>query len=197
MRWHEPIDDILGSKLKVRILRLLFLTRGIYTGREIAKLARYSPTHTIAALKELEANGVIHRRHAGNADLYSLNGRSAVSAFVLSPIFGWEQNLFDQLAQLFKDSLGDDLVSIEIFGSVAGGDEDTRSDVDLLIVVKDDSDIERVEEKVAEVSVEAGSIFGNHISPILATMKDLSEKSSRGRGVWKQLSANTVTIYRA
>jgi predicted nucleotidyltransferase len=195
MRWHAPIDDVLGSKLKVRILRLLFLTRGLYTGREIAKLARYSPTHTIAALKGLEMNGVVNRRHAGNADLYSLNDRSTLVSGVLSPIFTWEQGLLDQLAKLYRDSLENDLEAIEIFGSVARGEEDTQSDVDLLIVIRDGADRDNAEEKVARVSVEAASIFGNQFSPILVSKEELGKKRSRKRGVWKELSEDTITIY--
>jgi predicted nucleotidyltransferase len=197
MRWHAPVDDILGSKLKVRILRLLFLTRGLYTGREMAKLAGYSPTHTIAALKELEIIGVVNRRHAGNADLYSLNDRSALASGVLSPIFTWEQSLFDQLAHLYSEALGNDLLAIEIFGSVARGEEGEQSDVDLLIVIRDGADKGKAEERVAQASVEAASIFGNQFSPITVTKKELVNKRSKKQGVWRGLSEGTVTIYRA
>lgn len=197
MKWHAPLDDILSSKLKVRILRLLFLTRGLYTGREVARLAGYSPTHTIAALKELERIGAVNRRHAGNADLYSLNERSALVSGVLSPIFTWEQDIFDQLANLYLKELGDDLLAVEIFGSVARGEEREQSDVDLLIVIRDSADKAEVEEKVAQASVEAASIFGNHFSPITVTKKELDKKKARKQGVWKELSQGTATIYRA
>lgn len=197
MRWHAPLDDFFGSKLKVRILRLLFLTRGLYTGREMAKLAGYSPTHTIAALKELERIGMVNRRHAGNADLYSLNEQSALVPGVLAPVFTWEQNVFDQLAQLYLEALGNDLLSIEIFGSVARGEEDERSDVDLIIVIRDSADKGKAEERAAQASVEATSIFGNQFSPITVTKKELENKRSRKQGVWQELSEGTVTIYRA
>lgn len=197
MRWHASVEDILGSKLKVRILRLLYLTKGLYTGREVAKLVGYSPTHTIAALKELERTGAVNRRHAGNSNLYSLNERSALVPGVLSPIFTWEQNLFDQLAQLYLEVLGNDLLAIEIFGSVARDEEDEQSDVDLLIVIRDAADRDKAEEGVARVSAEAASIFGNQFSPITVTKKELENKKSRKRGVWKELSAGAITIYKA
>jgi len=197
MRWHSPVDDIFSSKLKVRILRLLFLTRGLYTGREVARLAGYSPTHTIAALKELESIGVVNRRHAGNADLYSLNERSALVSGALSPIFTWEQDLFDHLAHHYLEALGNDLLAIEVFGSVARGEESAQSDVDLLIVIRDSADKEKAEERVAQVSVEAASIFGNHFSPITVTKKEMDKKKASKQGVWKELSEGAVTIYRA
>ncbi len=47
------------------------------------------------------------------------------------------KSLAERYAQLAKEHLGENLVSIALFGSVARGEATTNSDIDLLIVCKD------------------------------------------------------------
>jgi predicted transcriptional regulator len=58
MRFHETLEDILGSKIKIRILRLFYRTKGSYTGREIAKLIECSQEATRKALIDLVNHGL-------------------------------------------------------------------------------------------------------------------------------------------
>lgn len=192
---HETIEDILGNKAKIRVLRLLFRTRGMFSGREIARLIGYSPTHTISNLRELEADGLIVRQRAGNADLYQLNDRNSAVQGVLEPIFEWESNLFRELAKMFVERLGDKLISIRLFGSVARGEEDSDSDVDLLLTVDDGLDMDKLEEEVIDVSLDAGQRFGCPVSSIQVTKSEFQKKIKTKRGFWKDIPKESKVIY--
>jgi len=195
MRLHDPLDDILGSKTKVRILRLLFRTDGLFSGREVSRLIGFSPTHTISNLRELEALGLVLKQHAGNTDLYQLDNRNAAVDGVLAPIFIWENNLLDELAQTFVDRLGRDLVALRLFGSVARGDEVLDSDVDLLVVLTDGSDPNKMEDLIAEVDMDAGRRLGSPVSTIHVTESEYARKVKGRRGFWKDIPRESKVIY--
>jgi len=195
MRLHDPLDDILGSKTKVRILRLLFRTRGLFSGREVSRLIGFSPTHTISNLRELEALGLVLEQHAGNTDLYQLDSQNSAVDGVLAPVFSWESNLFDELAQMFVDKLGRELVSLRLFGSVARGDEEPNSDVDVLIILTDGSDPDKMEDLIAEVDLDAGRRLGSPVSTIQVTETEYGRKVKGKRGFWKDIPRESKVIY--
>ena len=195
MRLHDPLDDIFGSKTKVRILRLLFRTRGLFSGREVSRLIGFSPTHTISNLRELEALGLVLEQHAGNTDLYQLDSQNSAVDGVLAPVFSWESNLFDELAQMFVDKLGRELVSLRLFGSVARGDEEPNSDVDVLIILTDGSDPDKMEYLIAEVDLDAGRRLGSPVSTIQVTETEYGRKVKGKRGFWKDIPRESKVIY--
>lgn len=196
MRFHEPLDDILGSRIKVRILRLLHRTRGQFTGREISRLIGYSPTHTISNLRDLESEGLVVSLRAGKTDLFSLNERSSAVKGVLDPLLRWEQNIYTELAGIFEEQLGKRLLEVRLFGSVARGEEQQDSDVDLLLVVRDDADIESTEEDAASTSIEAGNRFGLPVVPFVVTASEYDKKVKTKRGFWKEISESSIPIYK-
>jgi predicted nucleotidyltransferase len=196
MRFHEPLDDILGSRIKVRILRILHRTRGQFTGREISRLVGYSPTHTISTLRDLESEGLVVSQRAGKTDLFGLNERSSAVEGVLDPVLRWEQNLYKELAGIFEEQLGKRLLEVRLFGSVARGEEQQDSDVDLLLVVRDDNDIESTEKDAASASIEAGNHFGAPVVPFVVTAGEYDKKVKSKRGFWKEIPESSIPIYK-
>jgi len=197
MRFRDPIDDILGSRVKVRVLRLLHRTRGQFTGREISRLVGYSPTHTIKALRELESDGLVSSFRAGTADLYSINDRSSTVAGVLDPVFSWEQGLREELAEVFRESFGKELLLVLLYGSVARGEETHDSDIDLLVVVKDGTNMDAAEEKASEASLAAGARFGAPVVAFVVTASEYDKKVKSKRGFWKEIPKASVQIYKS
>ncbi|RJP28633.1 MAG: winged helix-turn-helix transcriptional regulator [Actinobacteria bacterium] len=185
MRWHNALDDILGSTLKIRILRVLSKNAPIHTGRELARLVGYSHTQTNTALAELEMNGLVIKRHLGNANAYSLNENNLVVSRILTPAFKIEERLIQDLASRFFAAMGKDLVSTILFGSVARGEDVVGSDIDLILVVRDETDMESLDERVSEISLEAAAAFGSPISPILLTETEYGQKKRSKNPFWK------------
>lgn len=142
MRFHRVLDALLGQGSRVALLRALVMMSGEHTGRELARLVRIDPKACHVALQALADSGVVRMRRVGRAIAYSLNEHHAVVETMLRPLFEREQ----QLLESFAEDLGARLLvrpeSIVVFGSVARGEEELRSDIDVLIVVREGRQVE-------------------------------------------------------
>lgn len=194
MKWRNALDDILGSALKVRILRALCKDAHIFTGRELARLVGYSHTQTNSALAELEMSGLVIKRRVGNANTYSLNHSNLLVSRILIPAFGIEARLVQDLAKRFFEGIGKDLVSIILFGSAARGEETVGSDLDLILVVKDRGDLDRIDTKVSEISLESAASFGGLISPILLTETEYANKKRSKNAFWRAVLKEGIEL---
>lgn len=184
MRFHNPLDDIWNSRIKTRILRVLYRTGVGFTGRRLADLVGYSHTHTMTALCDLELQGLVNMQPVGNSYMFSVNKESEIVRRILVPAFKFEAEMINTLADKFYDGLGNPLVSVILFGSVAREEETAESDVDLLLVLKNGINTERVEEKIDEITSEAYRAFGCSVIPIVVTREEYDRKIKRKQGFW-------------
>jgi DNA-binding transcriptional ArsR family regulator len=195
MKYEDALDDVLGNKLKLRILRLFCTSGGEYTGREIAKLAGYSQTYTIKALGDLEANGLLYRRDVARAHLYSLNEEHMLVK-ELKKLFDLERSALARVAKDFKEELGDSLEGIIIFGSVARREERPDSDIDMILILKDGSK-PVVESKISSVSNATAAASGSPVSAFLATETELGRLQGKEdkRGMWAEVFGEEPVIF--
>lgn len=187
MRFHSPLDDIWNSKVKTRILRHLSQSGYGITGRQLAESVGYSHTQTMTALGELESQGLVNRQHAGRAHLFTIVDENIIVSEVLLPAFDLERNLLNLLADIFYDSMRPELTSIILFGSVARSEETDASDVDLLLVLRKGTNLERAEEEAFEIAFKAHDRFGCHVQTILVTKDEYDRKLKRKQGFWRDL----------
>ena len=189
MRFHETLEDILGSKIKIRILRLFYRTRGSYTGRDIAKLIASSPEATRMALNDLVSHGLLKRDYVGTAHNYYLNEDHMLVDKVVNEAFFAEQNSIREIARIFKEKLGEEFQEAVIFGSVAKKKERPDSDIDILIVVSDGIEIDAIEDKVNEAANLATAASGNPVMPIMIQAGEYEKKKkAKGKqGIWKDI----------
>lgn len=200
MRFHEALDDVLGSRIKVRILRLFSRTRGSYSGREVARLISYSHNPTNQALKELEAYGLLRRRSIGASHEYALNEEHILVRGMLLGAFEFERNALLEIVRIFEQQLGRDFERAIVFGSAAKGEERLDSDVDILIIIRDRADIGAVENRVSEATRLAMAASGNPVSPVVVTRAEYEKrkKAKSKLGMWRDVfnRQNTMTYTR-
>ena len=194
MRYHEPLNEILGNRVQVKLLRVLVRTKGSFTGRELARLIGYSQNQTRLALEELERNGLIVRQSAGRSYLYTADNENILITELLEAGFRLEDALLDRLAAVYLEEVGRDLVSVVLFGSVAKGEEKPESDIDLVVVVRDKADLEVVEDRVAEASVKVTRRFGNQATAMVAKKSDYERKIRQKKGFWREVAETGVRI---
>jgi predicted nucleotidyltransferase len=194
MKWHNALDDVLGSTLKIRILRVLSRDAPALTGRELARRVGYSHTQTNATLAAMEMSGLVIKRRVGNANTYSLNDSNLLVSRIIIPAFEIEKRLVQDLANRFFEEMGKDLVSIILFGSAARGEEAPGSDIDLILVVKDGSYLDEVDEKVSEISLEAAAAFGGPVSPILLTETEYANKKRSRNAFWRTVLEEGIEL---
>lgn len=186
MRFHAPLDDIWNSQVKTRILRQLS-HGGRFTGRQLADFVGYSHTQTITVLGQLEAQGLVNRQHVGRAHLFTIVDENIIVSEILLPAFCLERHLLNLLADMFYDAMGNKLNNIILFGSVARAEETTSSDVDLLLIFRNGTNLEKAEEEAFKISSEAYSRFGCHVQMILVTRDEYNMKLKRKQGFWRDL----------
>ena len=102
------------------------------TGREVARRAGVSQPAALAALDHFVEHGLVRSQPAGRANLYSLNDEHLLVSAV-DAAFGVRGLLVKQMAVQVSHWEVEPR-HISLFGSMARGDGDTKSDVDILIV---------------------------------------------------------------
>lgn len=187
MRYHEPLNEILGNRVQLKLLRVLVRSKGSFTGRELARLIGHSQNQTSLALRELERNGLVVWQSAGRSHLYSVDADNILVTDFLEPGFRLEDALLERVAETFFNEVGRALVFIVLFGSVARGEERPDSDIDLVVVVKDKAEMKAVEDRVGEASAKVTRRFGNQAVPIIVTRSDYDRKMKSKRGLWREI----------
>jgi predicted nucleotidyltransferase len=168
MRFRNGLDDLLGSPIRIRLLRILtrFPERG-FTGRELAKLCNSSPSQTNAALESLRDSGVAFREIAGRAHVWRL-APEHVLRDVFVQMFRSEANSLELLTAEVETLLKPLPVKRAfLFGSVARGEGRPTSDIDLLVFVGSRAEKEAVENALSRASPRFSLRFGNPLSSLV------------------------------
>jgi predicted nucleotidyltransferase len=168
MRFHNQLDDLLGNQFRLRLLRILARTesRGL-TGRELARMARASPSQINTALHSLEDTGLICRDIVGRAHSWRMDKRHALAPTLITLFREEAESLVALKAEIQTLVEKLPVKRAILFGSVARGDERPTSDVDLLAIVGSRADKEKVEEALSGASLDFTIKFGNPLSAIV------------------------------
>ena len=127
------IPDALFGKTRQAVLALLFGNpeRAYYT-REIVHAAQSGASQVQKELEQMSRAGLITREPRGNHVYFQANR----SAAIFAELAGLVAKTFG-VADILREALGaneDRIQSAFIYGSIARGEQQARSDVDLLVV---------------------------------------------------------------
>lgn len=167
------IEEILGSRTKVRILRLLFAHPvREFTTRELARAVGQSLGSVHPSLAQLLATRVILTRRVGRSRTVRLNRTHPLSERVAA-LFRAETSSLADLGRAFAHALPKPgIEAVVLFGSVARGEATARSDVDVLVVVDRPA-------RAAAVRDTAATMLDRHdvnISPLVLTSKEVMRR---------------------
>jgi len=174
MQFHDLVEMLLGSRVKVKVLRTLWRYREKeFTIRELAKFLGVSHTGIKKVVDELEKTNVLRLRTVGRSCAFRLNMNS-YAANIVGRTFEMESGVLSELRDVIREKLKSRFVtSAALYGSVVEGKETSRSDIDLLIIT---DQREKVEEIVAELQNDVSERFGNSISAYYISEEDLRKK---------------------
>jgi len=200
MRLSRPLDKILNSEIKVRILRVFCRTAEEVSGRQIAKRVGVSPKAAHEALQDLLGEGLLLMRSVGKTYLFRLNEDLEIVRSVLRFLFveeeGLKRKLFGAVSGAIKQSpLKDDILSVAVFGSVHAETERSTSDVDLLVVVKAGEFKKKVENLFFEIDQRLSSRWGNLLSPYVSSLAEFKSKAKKKEGIVSQVLKSYRLIY--
>jgi predicted nucleotidyltransferase len=138
---------------------LVFLSRhpfSSFSQRTLAEHVDYSVSAVRRAVDVLAANDLVERDQSGNRNLVGIN-RQRLSV-PDDPILQIPQAEFQQPVRAAVESLTGaltDVIGIVLYGSVARGTADRRSDIDLWVIVR--SDRAANQRRASEVETELGT----------------------------------------
>lgn len=167
-----PLNAVLGAPSHIAVLRALRHAVHGLTGREIAREARVARQATLNALSRLESTGIVRRRRAGRACVFSLNDRHWLVRRGLLPLLEAESDFRRQIERFLRKAVEARVVSGIIFGSTARGEESSRSDLDLCLIVEKEGDKEGVRDALFPVQDRLTGEFGVQCSPLLFSRRE-------------------------
>jgi predicted nucleotidyltransferase len=176
----DPMDSILGTRTKVRLLRALVPLERPVSGREAARLAGVSHI-ALGSLEELAEAGVLNREETSGQHLYTFDRRH-VLAPVLEEVFDEERRFTATVFERLREALEvpGSVEGASIFGSAARGEAGAGSDLDLLVVVGDAQARADVLSVLAEAAPRLGAELGVTLSPVVVTATQLRRQHDDG-----------------
>jgi predicted nucleotidyltransferase len=129
--------------------------------------------------------------HAGGAashgdasqHLYEVNRTHQLVREGLEPLFRAERERIGQVLDALRTVLGraaNRIASAAVFGSAARGQDRPGSDLDVLVVAKDDSDVEPLHSRLADSIPRMEEEFGLDLSPAVLRLSQFREMHRTG-----------------
>jgi predicted nucleotidyltransferase len=157
----SPVLDV-APAVRGALLAALARLEEPVTRRQLAAAAGVAPGNASAVIEDLIDSGLVTETVAGRASLVRLN-RSHLAAGPVMALAGLRGELIARLRERLAE--WPDLRGAWIFGSVARGDADRTSDIDLLIVVAD-PDSSDLHERLSGLHADVRTWTGNDMQVV-------------------------------
>ncbi|MEW5759721.1 MAG: nucleotidyltransferase domain-containing protein [Candidatus Thermoplasmatota archaeon] len=157
------LKDVLGSKVKIDILRLLVnRANWIFSLPEISVELNKSKSTVWRNINSLVEGNILREFKKGKSTVYQLNQNNYIVKELLKPLFLMEKKLPIALAKRFCKNIRSKIKVAVVFGSAVRGEMKPTSDIDLALITN-----RRIEEIVEKLKLnfldKYGIIFSTHI----------------------------------
>lgn len=192
---RQPLDAMLSGVGSVRVLRALLGHGGFLAPSRIARETRMTPQGVRNTLGDLELAGAVEAAGSGRNRLYRALQSNLVVAG-LEAAFAAERRRFEAVLRSLEEATADGPVSAAwLFGSVARGDDDRSSDLDLAVVLAVDEDaVSSVADRIRERIWEAGERLGFRPSVVPVTPADVRRLAAARDPFWTGLKRDAQVI---
>lgn len=179
MQFGSSLEQIIGSKAKIKILKYLFGHAASMSENELAKVIKISPMTVNRLMKELRELNLVSAVRVGNANVWSVN-KESYAYIVLSKIMGEISGVpspLEHLKETLSGNIPKGLVKkVILYGSVAQGKSNVNSDIDLFILVKSQKEAQDLSRHIDKLTNFCLSLYGNRLAPYILTEAQLQEK---------------------
>ena len=182
-RIHPPqgaLDAVWGEAPAMRILRYLIRVGGAHTGRAIGQALQLSHSAVHRALRPLTARQIVDAGPQGRAILYRLNEEHWLVQTGLRPLFEAEIGFFPRLGEAIQTAAKVPLRSVILFGSLARGDAQPDSDIDLLCLARISDTREAAEANLHAAAPALQRQFGRRISCLVWSTREFLRRYRSG-----------------
>lgn len=200
MKYKHFIDDILGQKTKVKILRYLVNHTEEQSGRHIALESGVNHWQCHKVLQELYKQGILTMKHVGNTYLFGLRRNQYIVKKAIIPLFKMESGLTDEmirdLIDVIKKSTNKNyILSVVLFGSVATGKGKPHSDLDFMVLVKDKVDTQMINDEMTRKNNYFIDNYDNTLSPYIISRSNFLKRHKERDRLIENIIKQGNTIY--
>jgi predicted nucleotidyltransferase len=103
-----------------------------------------------------------------------------------------EKKVIESFARDLRTQLGDQIISIRLFGSKTRGDFNEDSDIDVLVLIKRKN--ERVRKKVAEILTDYLLEYDLPLSPVLYDLYEYEKNMEVGSFFFKEVEKEGILL---
>ncbi len=194
--FRRPVEAVIPG-VQGRILAVLAETTAELNLRTIARLSGASPAQASRVLPELVALGLVDRREAPPSALFALIEDNVAGRLVRS-LSRSRETVLDELGALAGQM---DLtpVSVIVFGSLARGEADALSDLDVVLVRPTgvDEDDEPWASSAERWRTAARRLTGNAVQVIEIDEGELARRLRRPAELWANVLREGVVVHGA
>lgn len=176
MNSNRPFADVIPGARGAVLASLTQLATPVSV-RSLARHARVSQQAALDHVNDLLESGLVIVERAGTARMVSLN-RDHLAAEALTALVELRRRLVERLAGEMTTFPG--LAGAWLFGSMARGDGDRASDVDLLLVAETSTDDEAWLDATARLRSHVRAWTGNDAQLVELTRESLTRLVERG-----------------
>lgn len=189
--FFTPLDLILSSTSKVKLLRALHQTHAPMSGREAAAAGGLAVQPAQRALAQLVTLGVVHRDDTRSQHLYTLNREHALVSGALDPLFRAEaarvNEVFQDVAGVVGGRAKGQVQGTYLFGSAARGKDRAGSDFNVLTVVTSRHHLDSVYDALAQSADRFYTRHGLRLSVVVLDLPKLRKMHRDGDALVNEL----------
>lgn len=176
MKYHNYLENLFGSKVKIKLTRTLYKFKDrSFTLSELSRYSGVTRQGIIKALDDLKGMNLIKLERIGNSIVIRLNRNEFINNIL--KIYELEKNTLNKLIEVIKSYFKDKkIISLVLFGSIAKGEENFNSDIDLLIITKNKKLASQISEKCNLKIIDK---FGNVLMPYILNENEFKKSNIR------------------
>lgn len=187
------MEAILGSRSRVRVLRVLNGVSVPLNATQIAERTRLTKMAVGNVLHELAAMGLVQSSPVGRSTVHTLVRDNAYVERIVSPAFEAEQGMSELLEDDLRSIFGGTACSIVLFGSYARGEQAETSDVDVVLVAAEGLKGE-VERLTDEQGPRFRRRFGATLSPLVYSQREARGLPQRAPALFESIVHDAIVV---
>ncbi len=188
---NEPLDDVLSSRGKVAVLRVLSSTTVPLNGREVARRAGLVAGHAHRLLAELVSAGLVLRRDQGRVNTYEFVDPQSAITRGLRDLFATEARRRHDFLRALSATIPE-VLSVVLFGSEARGDAKPGNDTDLLFLVERKT--KRLEDRISSTCLRLATEHQLALSWLVADLREVRTWEAEGNDFWRNVQTEGLRL---
>jgi predicted nucleotidyltransferase len=194
MRPTYSVEQILGSRSRVLVLRLLHYVNVPLNASQVAARSGLSQPAAATALAQLGEMGLVASSPAGRAWVHWLVRDNVYAEQIVSSVFEGETEIVGELLSDLMMAFCEHAVSVVLYGSYARGDQNARSDIDVALVASTVEGKSELDAVVAERSSTFARRWGAPISALVYDVDEAASLADRAPALFEALEREGVVV---